>query len=621
MRGKAAGSRSPLTLYIEGLGVAATFVVSEASLVQREVEQMERQFPETKATAERAGRLANLLMLSYEPMLAWSLDGAIEFWNAGAARLYGFAPDEAVGRISHTLLQTKFPIEFTELRSQLRNELYWSGELRHICKDGREVIVDSRMQLLVDDTVLEVNRDVTGVKALAARQETLKRDLLAAAAKFEALFNQSGTFAGIMDLQGYLREVNDLAVEWCGYKREQVLGRAFWDTPWWRGSEQMKARIRFATDQAAAGFAFREELRYWVADGSERVVDFAMHPIRDQSGAVMFLHPTGIDITERKHFQAALRESEQRLRWLASIVESSDDAIVSKNLDGIITSWNTGAERIFGYTAEEAIGQPITIVIPQDRQDEERTILTRIRRGERIDHFETARQCKHGSLIVVSLTVSPVKNADGEIVGASKIARDITEQKRSQEQIATLAREAEHRSKNLLANVQATVTLSQSDTPEGLKHAIAGRIRALADVHSLFVETRWIGAELSTIAKQELAPYSESDERRVRIDGSQILLEPNAAQTVAMTLHELATNAAKYGALSVAKGRIELKWSRVADGQLILYWTEMDGPAVQMPTRKGFGSRVIQEMVGRLNGKARFDWRPEGLVCEITLQT
>src|SRR6202030_4513007 len=175
----------------------------------------------------------------------------------------------------------------------------------------------------------------------------------------------------------------------------------------------------------------------------------------------------------------------------------SDDAIVSKNLDGIITSWNNGAERVFGYSAEEAIGQPITIVIPQDRQDEERTILTRIRRGERIDHFETIRQRKHGSLIVVSLTVSPVKDADGKIGGASKIARDITEQKRAQDQIATLAGEAEHRSMNLLANVQAAVNLSRSDTAEGLKQAIEGRLRALANVHSLFVETRWIGAELS----------------------------------------------------------------------------------------------------------------------------
>ncbi|MGC1980002.1 MAG: PAS domain S-box protein [Pseudolabrys sp.] len=127
---------------------------------------------------------------------------------------------------------------------------------------------------------------------------------------------------------------------------------------------------------------------------------------------------------------------------MASIVETSDDAIVSKNLDGVITSWNRGAERVFGYSAGEVVGQPITIVIPEDRQREEREILTRLGQGERIDHYETIRLRKDGSLIVVSLSVSPVKNGEGKIVGASKIARDITEQRRGQEQIATLAREA-----------------------------------------------------------------------------------------------------------------------------------------------------------------------------------
>jgi len=580
---------------------------------------MKEQLVWSNATSAHPERMRDLLMLSYEPILVWRLDGGVESWNAGAERLYGFRPEEALGRVSHTLLQTKFPIEVAELTAQLQNGRYWSGELRHTCKDGREVVVDSRMQLLDDGTVLEVNRDVTEIKALAARQATLARELSAAAAKFEALFNQSGIFAGIVDLQGYLRDANSLSLEWCGYTREQVLDRPFWDTPWWRGSEEIKARIRFATDQAAAGFAFREELPYLLGDGRERILDFAMHPIRDPSGSVMFLHPTGIEITERKQVETALRESEQRLRWIGAVVESSDDAIVSKNLDGIITSWNRGAERLFNYTAEEAIGQPITLIIPQDRLDEERVILARIRQGERIDHFETVRQPKHGGLISVSLTVSPVKNAEGKTVGASKIARDVTEQKRNQERISVLAREAEHRSKNVLSNVQAIVNLSESDTSEGLKRVISGRIQAMSNVHSLFVETRWTGAELSAIAMQELAPYLDEHER-VRMEGPEVLLAPDVAQAVAVTLHELATNASKYGALSDAKGQIKLTWSHAEDGQLTLRWTELGGPRVNVPQRLGFGSRLIEGTISQLGGKARFDWPSEGLVCEIALQ-
>jgi PAS domain S-box-containing protein len=366
--------------------------------------------------------------------------------------------------------------------------------------------------------------------------------------------------------------------------------------------------------------SFPAEYRIVKADGTVswlsgygRVFD------RQADGRAHRMINVATDITERKQVEAALGESQQRLRWLASIVESSDDAIIGISLDGIITSWNGGAKRIFGYTTEEAVGQPITIVIPQDRHDEERAILTRIRQGERIDHFETIRQRKQGGLFSVSLTVSPVKDSEGKIVGASKTARDITEQKRSQEQIAILAREAEHRSKNLLATVQATVRLSRSDTPEGLKQAIGGRILALAKVHSLFVESRWTGAELSTIARQELAPYSEKHEKSVQIQGPQVLLEPNVAQAVAITLHELVTNAAKYGSLSVPSGQTALTWSHESDGKLIVHWSEKGGPVVQMPTERGFGTRITEIMIGQIKGKMSLDWRPEGLVCEITL--
>jgi len=326
------------------------------------------------------------------------------------------------------------------------------------------------------------------------------------------------------------------------------------------------------------------------------------------------------DLIERTKSEAALRESNDRLRWYASVVDNSDDAIITKDLDGTIKSWNKGAERIFGYTADEAVGQPITILIPPEQVDEESVILWRIRRGERTEHYETIRRRKDGSLINISMTVSPVKDAEGKIIGASKIARDVTDRKRSDEHIATLAREAEHRAKNILAAVQATVNLSQSKTPDDLKRVIEGRIQALANVHGLFVESRWKGAELATLARRELAPYVHGTEARVHVDGPELLLEPNIAQTVAVILHELSTNAAKYGALSVAKGRVEVKWSVVASNHLILTWTEQGGPAVKKPTRQGFGTRVMQRMIrDQHKGDLRLDWSAEGLVCAIIL--
>ena len=430
--------------------------------------------------------------------------------------------------------------------------------------------------------------------------------------------------------------------------------------------------------------------------------------LRDTTGAVVGAVNMFVDITERKR-------NEEMAQQLASIVESSDDAIISKDLNGNIASWNKGAERLFGYTAEDIIGEPITRLIPPDRQEEEVAIIDRIRRGQRTEHYETVRRRKDGSLIEISLTVSPIKNALGKIVGASKIARDITERKRAEEasrraeqefrdfvdnasvgmhsvgpdgiilwanrtemnmlgfaheeyvgrhiaefhadkpviesilrrltnretlhncearlrckdgsirdvlinssalwdgdrfvhtrcftrdvteskrsgaQIATLAREAEHRARNVLATVQATVHLTNSETTDGLKRAIEGRIQALANVHTLFVQSRWMGAELRSLVTQELAPYCQDGETRAQIDGPNLLLEPNIAQTVAITLHELATNAAKYGALSSAQGRVQIEWS-CADGRLVLRWTETDGPPVKPPTRQGFGTHVM----------------------------
>jgi PAS domain S-box-containing protein len=405
-------------------------------------------------------------------------------------------------------------------------------------------------------------------------------------------------------------------------------------------SEQVRACLERAYDakrQADGAFHpalktdFLEMEKRWLAlarsyEFSERLTDFtaansAWRTTFNELRARVNDRP---DDTPR--LQSILKEANvdalfERM-WLASIVECSDDAIISKNLYGIITSWNKGAELIFGYSAEEAIGKPVTMLIPPDRQHEEDVILDHIRRGARIEHYETVRQRKDGSLLDISLTVSPIRGAAGKVVGASKIARDISDRRRSEAQIAILAREAEHRAKNLLANVQAIVQLSHSDTPNGLKKAIRGRIEALANVHSLFAQSRWAGAELGYMVRRELSPYSLDGETRTQMDGPPIMLKPEVASAIAVVLHELATNAAKYGALSVSGGQVRVEWTCVADGQLVLRWIEAGGPLVNPPTRKGFGTHIIEAMIqDQVRGSVRLDWRAEGLACEISVPT
>jgi two-component system CheB/CheR fusion protein len=367
-------------------------------------------------------------------------------------------------------------------------------------------------------------------------------------------------------------------------------------------------------DVLRTGVSVRErEVHIERPNGSRGIALVDIEAIKDGDGNIVGAVNCFQDITGRRLAEdAALR--------LAAIVESSDDAIVGMDLEGIITSWNAGAERIFGYNAGEIIGEPSTILIPPDYQKEDEAIIERIRRGQRVEHFETVRQRKHGSLIDVSMTVSPLKDSQGKVIGASKIARDITERKRNEALIINLAHEAEHRTKNILATVQAAVHLSHSNTTDELKRLIEGRINALAKAHTLFVESRWAGAQLQSLVTQELLPYRNGREQRVRINGPTVMLKPNAAQAIAISLHELATNAAKYGSLSVAEGDVEVAWSRTAGGRLSLRWTETGGPKVALPTHRGFGTRVIENVIRSQPGaKMRFDWREPGLTCEIAL--
>ena len=435
---------------------------------------------------------------------------------------------------------------------------------------------------------------------------------------------------------------------------------------------------------------------------------------------------------------------------LAAIVQHSSDAIVSKDLDGTVRSWNAAAEKLFGWSAAEMIGQSIRRLIPADRQDEEDRILARIAAGQLVPKFETIRLHRTGEELPLAVTVSPILDREGKVVGASKIANDlretiqlnrelgesrqqfealsqtipqlawmadaegwiywynqrwydytgttfeqmqgsgwqsvhhpdhaervaegylaafaagqdwedtfplrgkdgnfrwflsrasalrdetgkvimwsgtntdVTEQREANERIGLLMKEVNHRARNMLAMIQAIVRQTLRGKDPEASAALSRRIEALSANHDLLSEQNWGGVALRDILVSQMRHLGEVSDQRVDMAGpDDLLIEPQAAQALGLAVHELATNAFKYGALSNDTGRVSIDWSLAeSDGEggaegrdaagkrLRIVWQERGGPRVEPPSREGFGSVIIARNP-RMALRGEIDWRPE----------
>jgi len=412
-------------------------------------------------------------------------------------------------------------------------------------------------------------------------------------------------FAG----EDYVALYNDAYAPTIGNKHPSALGRPAREgwAELWSDLEPLLRQVRMTGETVSApDRPFHIDRHGYV----ETVYfDISYSPVRDAAGEIHAVLCIVAETTER---MKAL-EAERRL---SAIVSSSTDAILGMDLGYRITAWNRGAEALYGYTEHEVLGQPVTLILPADRPNEEDLIMAQIMRGIRIETHETQRRHKDGSLIEVSLTVSPIHDRAGRIVGASKIARDISGRKKAERLQQLLMGELKHRVKNVLATVQAIANQSFGSVDPEKSRTFSDRLRALAMAHDLLTQQSWESASLTSIVTGVVAPFGAE---RFQVEGPEVYLPPRAVVTLSMALHELATNAVKYGALSQPSGSVSIEWTYCPDkGGFQLAWHEINGPSVVEPERRGFGSMLIRDaLAAELNGEVELDFDRKGVVCRI----
>jgi PAS domain S-box-containing protein len=428
-------------------------------------------------------RQANLIDLSFEPIFVWHPENGIVDWNRGAEQLYGYSRAEAMGQSSHGLLHTISPLPQEELLEILRVGKSWTGELEHRAKDGRQVFVESR------------------------------------------------------------------------------------------------------------------------------------HQVIDSDGEMLILE-TNHDISQRKR-------ADTYTARMAAVAVASHDALFGITLEGIVETWNPAAERMFGYVANEAIGQHISILAEPSRHEEQRDLIRRAHGNETVGPYDARRLRKDGSFVDVSVALAPVKAADGSLMSISVAIHDISDRKEWEARQRLMTRELAHRNKNSFAVLQGILrsTLRTSRNPHEFAEAFSGRLHSLAAAQDILTANDWKGAELGALARHQLAAYVQNEDHRVDISGPEVNLPAEYAAPFGLIFNELATNALKHGALSVPTGNIQIIWrtERNLDSsiRIFLTWRERGGPEVTTQGPRGFGSTLIEKSLAGAKVENAFD--PEGLTCKIEL--
>jgi PAS domain S-box-containing protein len=564
------------------------------------------------AEAERA-RLAALVMSSPDAIVCYDAeDGRITTWNPGAARLFGYSEAEAVGAEFRLLLPDRGEAIYHRV---LAGEAMTIETVRRR-KDGSlvDVSLTAAPVRTSDGRTIGVSgifRDISARKrAEAALAESEARLSFVLASSPDNIFIQDRELRYVWVSKGA-----------ASLRREDYIGRTDFDLAERPGEAARLASIKRRVMTQGRGEAAEV---FVTLGGVERLFEASYEPWRDASGQVIGVIGYVRDITERRRADQALAESEGRLRAIleqmpvgVAVVGAPSGAPLFHNSQAVAILGHgvIPADDYRGYAAYGGVRDDGTPYRAEDYP-----IARALLQGETVDREPLRYRRPDGRTVDLEVSAAPIRDTRGTIVVAVSTFEDVSARKGAERQRELLVHELSHRVKNTLATVLSIAgqSLRGASDPESARARFTGRLAALARAHDILTNESWEGASLREVIETAVAAHSGG--ARVEITGADLRIGPKAAVSLSMALNELATNAAKYGALSREGGRVRIGW-RVAEGgapRLVLSWREEGGPPVRPPARRGFGTRLIASGLSHdLQAQVRLDFTPAGLACDI----
>jgi PAS domain S-box-containing protein len=562
--------------------------------------------------------LTAIVESSTDGIISKRLDGTITTWNASAERIFGYTRAEIVGRNIRQLIPAGRQSEEDEILARIvRGERIQQYETVRLHKSGRHLDVSVTISPMHDSrgTIFGASKivsDITDRKAI----EKKVRD---SEAFTRRVLDNLYAFVGVMDLDGTLLQVNRAPLEAAGIAASDVIGRKFWECYWWSYAPEVQAQVKATYERALTGESVRYDVPVRMAGDTRVWIDFQLAPLRGDDGAIAYLIPSGMDLSGRKQAEERLRKSYQ---IYLSLIENAPFGVYLVDSRFQIAQISTGAEKAF-ETVDGVIGRHFGEVM--------RFLWPEAVAGEIIGRFEHTlatgepyrsermieERVDTGSVESYDWTIERVTLPDG-LFGVVCYFYDLSERQRHEEHVRMLMGEVNHRAKNMLSIVQAVARQTLVSSPKEFMDRFSQRLQSLAANQDLLVRNDWRGIEIEELVRSQIAPFQDRVGARISIVGPRLRVVPVAGQGIGMAIHELATNALKYGALSNEAGRVGITW--VCEGDTFsMRWAERDGPPVTEPTRRGFGSTVVTGMVkANVGGEVELLYAPTGLVWSLS---